>query len=1006
MTYSNNNYNDQTDDNQSVNQPTDQTDQTTDQTTDEVAPPYTVIGDDISNGESVTFATINDLQRGIIGDDFDPNDPDLQEIIDALPDDFEAGTLGVFEMYNCLPTNDDGTLIEYPDGTIEGFDKDELEEAQIKMGYGSVTSRNDRGWKLDKDGNVETDDDGNPVFERGDHINYGTQLEKNYCVNFPYPGGWDYIDYESVPNLRGPLGSGVIPLVTVPFGPPVTYGNRSHNPNRSQRANNNNYIRRQGNGIQWNHVLPEGEGLQDNIEKGTDWESGQTKTGTTAEQNMTMPSVNSFAGGSHGILSDDNTIHNGIEIRFGKHQNKMSSGKKTTHNNVMLGHDNDTKGPTTYDFGVVGASCFLYPHRGNTNHDSSERQFGHAYWYVQNVYGVYRWDSDEDELTERMELFEMISAYVDKLGIGLPGAGEDVRSASTTQNIFRNLYENGTFAEAKKIRIPSNRHGHLYLQTFFDILNVVDERNKDLPDHEHRRYHKYDWICEHLSIRKNISVVDLFSVIYSSLIGVPREALDILGRPLDIEALGKADVEEISEIQNIRLNKDRFIIWAYMAMKAKDISFVGDDEGEIRIITSQDKSITFREFVNWNDWGFISACERNGGLFTSDVNDDQDGKTFKRYHWCVEEESYADDPEFPVHVLDPLLLDSKVYIGEDVGYNDYNDFDTQLMLASGASTRSGDGGGGAWADIDDIRQMTKYSSVKGTWSDFTRKKDEIDSTVASMAFTFQANEMDKYYEWYNPIQLDGNQEEVPYRDENGKVLKSNLRGDLAELGAKPAIDIFHSDKPNGTAGTWHFVLTIEPGQRRIYRPDAGKANFKNRRYFKAQASCPKRVSGNFDGSGDCNRFRKGWYDDYVAEPSLIGYGYNFKLNITPATKRGENEIIAEETQGPAYWAEDTRVGWPEPDWMSDYWDLPMNPMRIKGPTGKMQLLTPGEFYEVKVAYETGQLISQYKTYPEFHAWWGRDRECINPQDATNKVNLFTSGFTNDPSGPRGHRCHL
>ena len=412
MTYSNNNYNDQTDDNQTQDQTVDQT---TDQTTEEVAPPYTVFGDDISNGESVTFATLQDIQRGIADGDFDPNDPELQEIIDKLPDDFEAGTLGVFEMYNCLPKNDDGTLIENPDGTLEGFDKDELEDAQIKAGYPSVTSRTDRGWKLDKDGNVEEDDDGNPVFEkpgrneitgRQEYVNKGPQLEKNFCVNYPYEGGWDYVDYESVTNLRGPLGSGVIPLITVPFGPPITYGNRSHNPHRSQRSVNHSYIRRQGNGIQWNHVLPEGGGIQDGIEKGTDWESGQTKTGTTAEENNTQASISSFAGGSHGIVDGGNTIHNGVEVRFGKHQNKMSSGKKTTHNNVMLGHDNDKSGPTTYDFGVVGASCFLYPHRGNTNADSNERQFGHAYWYVQNVYGgVYRWDASEDELNERVELF-------------------------------------------------------------------------------------------------------------------------------------------------------------------------------------------------------------------------------------------------------------------------------------------------------------------------------------------------------------------------------------------------------------------------------------------------------------------------------------------------------------------------------------------------------------------------------------------------------------------------
>ena len=113
-------------------------------------------------------------------------------------------------------------------------------------------------------------------------------------------------------------------------------------------------------------------------------------------------------------------------------------------------------------------------------------------------------------------------------------------------------------------------------------MNVVDERNKDLPDHQHRRYHSFEWMSEYLTLRKSISVVDLFSVMYSSLIGVPREALDILGRPLDIESLGKFDVEQMSEVQKIRLNKDRFIIWAYMAMKATKISLIDDEQGILR----------------------------------------------------------------------------------------------------------------------------------------------------------------------------------------------------------------------------------------------------------------------------------------------------------------------------------------------------------------------------------------------------------------------------------------
>ena len=986
MTYSNNNYNDDQND---TNNSTEETNQ--EQTTDTSNPGYVVIGDEIGEGDSVSFMTIEDLARGDWIDSDPANDEQLQEIIDRLPDDFEAGTLGVFELYYCLPTNDNGELITNDDGSIEGFDKDELVEAQIKASMPGVGQRSDTGWKLGEDGLPVKDKDGNDTFEGGGYVNDGTQLQKNYCVNYPFESGWDYVDYETVSNLKGPLGSGVIPLVTVPFGPPVTYGNRSHNPARSERAYHKNYIRKQGNPIQWNHILPDGEGIQDNIEKNTTWESGMTKTETSAKSNddvSTQPYVYSFSGGSRGGRPGL-TVHNGVEVRFGKHQNKLSDGKKTTHNNVLLGHENKKGAASTYDFGVVGTSCFIYPHRGNTNANPDQYQYGHAYWYVQNVYGVYRFDSTDEELTERKELYELITEYLDGFGISLlPDRSVGSRSANgdTSAQLFSELYSKGVFERAKKVSIPSNRNGHLYLQTFMDLLNVFDERNKGLPDHEHVRYHSYDWISEHLTQRKKITVVDLFSYIFTSLIGVPREALDILGRTIDIESLGKFDVEKLSSIQNDRLNKDRFILWAYVAMKAKDITLVPESKGDIRIITSQDKSITFNEFLNWNSWGFVSACERNGGLFTSDSNEDMDGRTFKRYHWCVEEDSYAEDPEFPVHILDPLLLDSKVYIGEDTGYIDLADLDTQFSLSNGRSADPDD----PWADIEEIRNMTKYSEVKAVGSTIKRFKSEVDATVKTMNFTFQPNEMDKYYEWYNPIQRDANGEELPYRDDNGNVIASNLRADLAPLGAKPAIDIFHSDRPDGTAGSWKFVLTIEPGQRRIYRPNAGKANFNNRRYFKAQTVCPKRVEGNFD-TKSCTAYTKNWSRDYKKTPSLAGKGYTVKLNITPATKRGADEIIAEETQGPTYFADDRLTGWPEPDWYSTYWEMPLQPMRIKGVTGKMELLTPGETYEVKVAYETGQLISQHKVYPEFHAWWGRDRECLNPNDATNPSTLFTPG---------------
>ena len=87
MTYSNNNYNDQTDDNRQTQ--TDQTTRTTEQTTEEVAPPYTVFGDDISNGESVTFATLQDIQGEFLTVTLTPMIQDFKEIIDKLPDDFK-----------------------------------------------------------------------------------------------------------------------------------------------------------------------------------------------------------------------------------------------------------------------------------------------------------------------------------------------------------------------------------------------------------------------------------------------------------------------------------------------------------------------------------------------------------------------------------------------------------------------------------------------------------------------------------------------------------------------------------------------------------------------------------------------------------------------------------------------------------------------------------------------------------------------------------------------------
>ena len=92
----------------------------------------------------------------------------------------------------------------------------------------------------------------------------------------------------------------------------------------------------------------EGGGIQDGIEKGTDWESGQTKTGTTAEENNTQASISSFAGGSLTVspmVETQSTMVLRLDLVSTK--TKMSSGKKTTHNNVMLGHENNDKsGPT------------------------------------------------------------------------------------------------------------------------------------------------------------------------------------------------------------------------------------------------------------------------------------------------------------------------------------------------------------------------------------------------------------------------------------------------------------------------------------------------------------------------------------------------------------------------------------------------------------------------------------------------------------------------------------
>ena len=150
--------------------------------------------------------------------------------------------IGLIEAYECNAADPIGE---------DGPDTDDLNEL-LDLVWNPGRPQHPGGW------------DKNQVMDQGKDLNIDKngelvpQFDFTPCINYPYDSGWDYVDYTPrAPGASMALGQGVQRVLTLPFGPPKGYGNKSHNPINYEQTSGWVKIRYHMDGIKWHHVKKE-----------------------------------------------------------------------------------------------------------------------------------------------------------------------------------------------------------------------------------------------------------------------------------------------------------------------------------------------------------------------------------------------------------------------------------------------------------------------------------------------------------------------------------------------------------------------------------------------------------------------------------------------------------------------------------------------------------------------------------------------------------------------------
>ena len=736
------------------------------------------------------------------------------------------------------------------------------------------------------------------------------------CINYAYQGGWGYVDYTPADPYKGPLGSDVLKVRTVPFGPPQSRNNETHNPGRFQMYSErcNSWFKQEPRKFIFIHPNAE----EFSLILGTDpWQSGPSNCDIFNDDVDWGEGIWTAPGGKNAINAGDTPA----QLQF----------KNKNPNKIMLfsmGHTFENLGGVEgQEYGCVGVSGWMIPDHDLTTEKNLAQNY-HANVGIKYLYTAYRFDSSINEI------FALIAALA-RLIEGMEDADESNQDTFTRggSDVFTAWYLDGTLNKLREKKFSFDSEADkMVIQLFIEHYCKMDPRNEGKTDLDVDYFINDDKLFYALEQHGELSLLDLFEYAYPRTY-IPERIFDVINMEFDVDKWVEWRTDDEEREHGLLFE---FLMWAFREGATNLIKGEDDD-----FIATWDNTFSFtaEEFAAYYNGGWFDACVRSGGQIYGESQENADGRVICPRYNCIKHKEVETeyDPDEPDALADVEYTILKSYeLGENYTVMDGviteheidNMYDPEYGDPSDGKTRGGAIANTGW-HCTEAQAAAMHEWDAGLVDANGNPIPDLHIRVYPAAgHTIQPNWSEQgdvanegTYEWSLS---------VPYVDENGRNKTVNEMEKLYNFWNSNddhefGITIFIGKKKDSKIpNDWVHLTTLKGcgngGLSNIKNEDArkypdyhmGKPNkntprYGEYKYFRVAAFTNRRKVTLEDGTTE-------WRGEKV-DPSSATWkgGRKARVKIWPNTTglRPAPEDFVPQNSGPAYWTTSSDVYYDE-----------------------------------------------------------------------------------------------
>ena len=515
--------------------------------------------------------------------------------------------------------------------------------------------------------NVNVDSEGNQIPQFG----YD-------CVNIPIPGGWDYVDYTYYTDFQGSFGGNVIPIRTTPFGPPLRRSNINYSNGRTNKGVPSFGVIKSDKEIDFNFVKPDGQGVINDINKDTIWQSGP-RVGDDSYTNSKQgahPTGGAGAPMTPGVAFDPNS-YSGSSRNYHEFISSVNPEQvfysetrydyQPVRTLIYVNHERTDDSYTTPDFGVMGVSGWLYGLQTKLSGSTNEvmrgytPQYNHSGMAINYVYGVYKKDKSDEELEtfedDLKDYIEYVQDIIDEItaeenqtnSYNARFSNEPYSEHRLKPNYLGRFIEGGLLERQRKNILKDSEANHLLLQFTFEFICSKLPINEGRLPHEQEFPITSDRLNHQLASDGELSMETFLDYLYCVFSNVPDHVIATLGYIPKLSDLANFVHHEVEPTDPIyfRYYLYNFILWACRPTRAVRVRKFSIEKQATSISNGvilpsptiwfeDDSYITLDEWLNYETGGFEQMCGRMDGEIRPAVITLDDGSEGYRELECWE----------------------------------------------------------------------------------------------------------------------------------------------------------------------------------------------------------------------------------------------------------------------------------------------------------------------------------------------------------------------------------